>query len=239
MLRLAAPLQSWGSRSRFNTRGSDQSPTKSGVVGLIAAALGIPREGPLTEFQELKFGTRTDVPGTLLDDFQTAISLGPGKTERMPLTRRHYLQDAVFMAGLSGDQGQLQRYRDALGRPVYPLYLGRRSCPPDGPIKTWLVDDDLETALREVPWQAGEAARARLITARHGQPLLLPLVLDAHDAAENGSVETVADQPLSFSPERRRYGARAIRRPAGVVVDRGNIAEHDPFAILDEMEKDG
>ena len=43
LLRLAAPLQSWGSDSKFETRKTDREPTKSGVVGLLAAALGLPR----------------------------------------------------------------------------------------------------------------------------------------------------------------------------------------------------
>lgn len=40
LLRLAAPLQSWGSDSKFETRKTGREPTKSGVVGLLAAALG-------------------------------------------------------------------------------------------------------------------------------------------------------------------------------------------------------
>lgn len=45
LLRLAAPLQSWGSDSKFETRKTDREPTKSGVVGLLAAALGLRRWG--------------------------------------------------------------------------------------------------------------------------------------------------------------------------------------------------
>lgn len=44
LLRLAAPLQSWGSDSKFETRKTDREPTKSGVVGLLAAALGLRRD---------------------------------------------------------------------------------------------------------------------------------------------------------------------------------------------------
>lgn len=38
-----APMQSWGTRSRGVIRDTTSEPTKSGVVGLIAAALGISR----------------------------------------------------------------------------------------------------------------------------------------------------------------------------------------------------
>jgi len=40
LLRLAGPLQSWGDSSRFATRGTRREPTKSGVIGMVAAALG-------------------------------------------------------------------------------------------------------------------------------------------------------------------------------------------------------
>ena len=41
MLRLAAPMQSWGTDSKFEVRKTNREPTKSGVVGLLAAALGL------------------------------------------------------------------------------------------------------------------------------------------------------------------------------------------------------
>lgn len=44
LLRLAAPLQSWGADSKFETRKTNREPTKSGVIGLLAAALGLRRD---------------------------------------------------------------------------------------------------------------------------------------------------------------------------------------------------
>jgi CRISPR system Cascade subunit CasD len=40
LLRLAAPLQSWGVESKFDTRRTLGYPTKSGVIGLVASAMG-------------------------------------------------------------------------------------------------------------------------------------------------------------------------------------------------------
>ena len=40
LVRLAGPMQSWGSQSRFSHRDTEREPTKSGVVGLLSAALG-------------------------------------------------------------------------------------------------------------------------------------------------------------------------------------------------------
>ena len=70
--RLAGPLQSWGSRSRFVRRETEKAPTKSGVLGLVAAAKGIRRTDPLESLLGLRFGVRVDQPGQLVRDFQTA-----------------------------------------------------------------------------------------------------------------------------------------------------------------------
>lgn len=43
-IRLTAPLQSYGNPTSFNQRTSDSYPTKSAIVGMIAAALGYSRE---------------------------------------------------------------------------------------------------------------------------------------------------------------------------------------------------
>ena len=156
LIRLKGPMQSWGSRSRFNLRSTEPYPTKSGVIGMIAAALGMARTEPLDRFRGLRFGVRVDQPGLLLDDFHTAHN---DAGESMPLSHRHYLSDAVFLAALEDPDGdlRLREYADALAAPHFPLFLGRRSCPPDGPVATWIVDGDLEDALRSAPWQATAA----------------------------------------------------------------------------------
>ena len=68
LLRLAAPLQSWGSDSKFETRKTDREPTKSGVVGLLAAALGLRRDDTegLARLNGLRFAVRADQEGSLL-----------------------------------------------------------------------------------------------------------------------------------------------------------------------------
>ncbi len=66
LLRLAGPLQAWGTESRFNTRQTGPLPSKSGVIGLLAAALGLSRDADLSALRELRFGVRTDQSGELL-----------------------------------------------------------------------------------------------------------------------------------------------------------------------------
>lgn len=71
LIRLAGPLQSWGLTGRFARRDTHTRPTKSGVIGLCAAALGLAREEPLGELAEVLFGVRADRPGTPLRDYHT------------------------------------------------------------------------------------------------------------------------------------------------------------------------
>jgi len=149
LLRLAAPLQSWGDSAKFEVRGTGREPTKSGVVGLLAAALGISREDAdaLRPLKELRFGIRAEREGTLLRDFHTAKN---AKTAYVMY--RDYLSDAVFLAGMeSSDEAYLQTLLYALRHPVYPLYLGRRSCPVTLPLVLGIRDCDLVTALKSEP----------------------------------------------------------------------------------------
>ena len=110
LLRLAAPLQSWGEDSKFETRRTRREPTKSGVIGLLAAALGRRRDEPLDDLRGLRFAVRVDQEGELLRDFHTA------RNEKTAyVTERYYLADAVFLAGLeSGDEEFLRKLDAAL-----------------------------------------------------------------------------------------------------------------------------
>ena len=70
LLRLAGPMQSWGTDSKFDVRRTQREPSKSGVIGLIAAALGIPRQDQeiLHTLVSLRFGIRVDREGTMIRD---------------------------------------------------------------------------------------------------------------------------------------------------------------------------
>lgn len=200
----------------------------------------MPRTADLSEFTSLTFGTRTDALGRFLSDFQTAVSLPGEGNNVMPLTNRHYLQDAVFVAGVGcPDLARLERYQGALRSPVFPLYLGRRSCPPDGPVETWIHDADVEQALRDLPWQASDLQQDSRRRGERGGRIALPLVVDA-DANAVGFQETIADEPLSFDQTGRRYATRRVVRPEPVVVEIGTVSssadgpEHDYWTLLAE-----
>lgn len=203
MLRLSGPLQAWGDSSRFVRRTTRKEPTKSGVVGLLAAALGRSREDSVEDLATLEFGVRSDQPGHMMSDFQTERSLDGRKT--MPLSTRYYLADAKFLAALGGDRALLCRIDKALSEPVWPLFLGRRACPPDGPISLGVHDeyDDVRSALSSHPWIASER-----YMRKHGDE---PLEISC-DAHEGEPCLSQADFPLSFSGEGRRYANRPVFR---------------------------
>lgn len=154
LLRLEGPMQYWGTSSRFTQRDTGHEPSKSGVIGLICAALGKPRyeneetsgKWPsLAVLASLQMGVRTDRVGTVGVDFQTAgggrfagekygVSRVHGGLFGSVRSHRFYLQDASFLVGLSGsDRVLLEKIHDALARPAWQLYLGRRGYVPSVP----------------------------------------------------------------------------------------------------------
>ncbi len=236
LLRLAGPLQAWGTESKFNTRQTGTVPSKSGVIGLLAAALGLSRDADLSALRALRFGVRTDQAGQLLRDFQMVHYLNR-KKENADVTERYYLADAVFLVGLEGESAFLETLEAALRSPVWPLYLGRRSCPPTLPLVLGIRELPLEDALRREPWQASAWARERWSRSRPGEPVRLPLLTDA-DGAGTGRA-SVRDLPLSFDQRNRRYAFRAAERQKPVELPAGGRAaslptEHDAFAEVEE-----
>lgn len=200
LVRLAGPLQSWGVQSAFSVRDTGLEPSKSGVVGLLCAALGRPRTAALEDLAALRLGVRVDVEGTLARDFHTAqnvLKAGGGLKDTEP-SSRYYLADAVFLAGLeSSSSVLLQELHAALADPVWSLFLGRKAFVPGAPI--WLADGlrmhtDLYTALVAYPWLGGVA---------HQPPETCRLVLE-----DDAGSEVRPDQPLSFSE--RRFAPRRV-----------------------------
>ncbi|MFF7928786.1 type I-E CRISPR-associated protein Cas5/CasD [Streptomyces mirabilis] len=252
VLRLAAPLQSWGGPSRYNRRDTLPQPTKSGILGLLAAADGRSREASLSDLLGLHLGVRVDQPGTLLRDYHTVsdhrgLPLPSAKVDAKGLqkktspakytgvTQRYYLQDAVFTAVLRGPAPLLAGLEHAVRQPAFPLSLGRRSCPPTGPVSLGLRPDaDLQEVLADVPWQASAHRRRQVRTPQ--------VVLDATVEDPSGDL-LVDDVPDTYSLKTGTvFGRRAVRHlwvtiptghPAGPTPAPDQTGPgHDPFALL-------
>lgn len=215
LLRLAAPLQAWGANSKFDIRMTEKEPTKSGVVGLLAAALGIRRDDTeaLKSLSSLRFGVRIDREGQLLHDFHTAHSV-----KSAYVTHRYYLCDAVFLCGLeSQNTSLLFHYAEALTHPVFSLFLGRRSCPPTLPLVLGIREKPLEEALKEEPALVENAEITRVM-------------IESSSPAD----ALIRDVPISFNPCRREFGFRRQREE--LLNNKPGTTEHDAFAEL-EVEK--
>lgn len=132
LLRLEGPMQSWGYRSRFDYRDTALEPTRSGVIGLICAAMGIAREEHILRFDSIRMGVRVDKEGRPERDYHTALDVikADGKGTDTVVSYRDYLADASFTVGLQSEDLQLlQDIADALQSPKWPLFLGRKAFP--------------------------------------------------------------------------------------------------------------
>lgn len=205
LMRLAGPMQSWGTRSRFSNRDTGLEPSRSGVIGLLCAALGRPREEPLDDFLPLKMAVRVDRAGRLMRDYHTAQNVrraDPTKsTQDTVLSERFYLADADFLVGLDGDQTFLKRLDDALRRPVWPLYLGRKAFVPSLPVSEGVRSDGgLMLVMSNHGWRkryAGEKPPDKPLRGVVEVPF--------------GTGEPRPDVPMSFISRDRRFGVRHVK----------------------------
>ncbi|MDO4466875.1 MAG: type I-E CRISPR-associated protein Cas5/CasD [Bacillota bacterium] len=237
LLRLAAPMQAWGDESKYDIRGTRKEPTKSGVIGLIAAAMGYKRDSEeiVVLDEKLRMGIRVDQQGRIEKDFHIARAPkydkngfvqyeedGSIKLGDSYVTYRYYLCDAVFLVGLESDDASLlQEVKEALTHPVYPLFLGRRSCPITQPFVLGVEQDSLEAVLKNYRWIASDwyqkkygSTNARMIfETAHGQQAWY----------------TLRDKPISFSPIHRKHGIRGVDKEQNMTL---GVKEHDPMSVL-------
>jgi len=217
-LMLDTPLQSWGFASRFQRRTTGLHPTKSGVIGLICAAMGIGK-GTDTERETLpqlaalkmtSIAIVRDYPR--VEDFHTvqATKRASGKPNSDPVvTRRQYLMNARFGVILAGDLALLERVAVALQDPVWGVWFGRKSCIPAQPVLVTLAsvfEDAWQAILRKL--EMDEAVPLKTFTR----------VEEAADFA--AGTDSFNDQPVSFgradsSTEGRVFAVRRVRLEPG------------------------
>lgn len=199
------PMQSWGTRSRFQERDTEREPSKSGMIGMLCAALGRDRNEPVDDLAKLKIGVRVDREGKLEKDFQTAqdVAVASGGTTQNLLSNRYYLADAAFLVGVEGQMELLGKLHGALRKPVWPLFLGRKSYVPSNP---FYLKDGLQN---EISLDAALSAYPLLITSEdHGRrhEVKIRLVFETEEVTH----EVRNDQPKCFALGRREFGQRYV-----------------------------
>ncbi len=213
-----APMQAWGASSKFQRRDTEAHPTKSAVLGLVAAAMGIDKNqldepARIEELSDLGFSTARLVSSEnneirRLNDYHTVGGGYDTKTQKLFITRkasggtsttilthRAYLTDARFVVVLEGSCTLLEKIRDALNNPVWGVWFGRKACLPSAPLIPVIAASKQE---------AVDALCARV-----------PLEgLELHDTEyreESGDgCWYLSDQPVSFG--RREYKQRPVSR---------------------------
>jgi CRISPR system Cascade subunit CasD len=222
-LLLDAPLQSWGFASRFQRRTTGLHPTKSGVIGLVCAAMGLAKgsaeeAASLPELAKLKMtsiaiprtlsGTADQPPVLRLEDYHTVLNTRRASgtpNKDAVVTRRQYLLDARFGVILSGNRTLLEKAGAALQNPVWGVWLGRKSCIPAELLYRGLFDSEQEAhreLLREKPVDQ------------------FTTVVEVENFAEG--TDSIGDQPVSFGdagstgPEKRRHSIRRVAVKPGV-----------------------
>lgn len=163
VFQLQAPLAAWGDVAVGEYRGSQNWPGESALIGLLAAALGIRRDEEAAQAalrQGYRYAIGMVAPGTLLRDYHTAQVPGrvdlkkrPHQTRRDELTvpkhllntvlsTRDYRQNGAWRIAIQEAQNpphSLQALADALAKPHFVLYLGRKSCPLAAPLDPQII----------------------------------------------------------------------------------------------------
>jgi CRISPR system Cascade subunit CasD len=222
-LLLDAPLQSWGFSSRFQRRTTELHPTKSGVAGLICAAMGLAKGSPeehamLPRLARLKMisiaiprnmhEAAAPLPVLRLEDYHTVLDTrraSGAMNKDAVVTRRQYLFDARFGVILEGDRLVLERAAAALQDPTWGVWFGRKSCIPSSLIYRGLFDTEPQAEHALIGDRSIEA---------------FTTVTEVRDFAEG--TDSISDQPVSFGdgtssgPDKREFAVRRIAVKLGV-----------------------
>jgi CRISPR system Cascade subunit CasD len=172
---LTAAIGAMGGLAGHERRGSWTWPGRSAILGLLAAALGIRRDGDFSALAALRIAVAIFDEGQPLRDYHTVETIPTAKL-RAPqsrpqalrdasetnttITLRDYRCDPLFGVAVTG--GDLPALAGALASPVFGLYLGRKSCPLSAPVRPLIVAaDTVEQALAHLhlpPWRRGRVA---------------------------------------------------------------------------------
>lgn len=198
LMRMRAPMMSWGDHSQFTIRDSRREPTKSAVIGLLCAALGRPRWEPVRDLASLKMGVRVNQEGLMQCDYHTVMDSikSSGSKGDTVISHRYYVADADYLVGLEGDdRPSLETLDAALQSPIWQLYFGRKSFVPSCPVHVGVVDQPLIKAL--------EHSIHRRRSTLPKLPVRLRCVVEVPD-----SLDVRQDVPLDW--QKRLFGSRCV-----------------------------
>ncbi|WP_311443787.1 type I-E CRISPR-associated protein Cas5/CasD [Ezakiella coagulans] len=231
LLKFGGPMQSWGTSSHFETRNTDYYPSKSAVIGVIAASFGYSRDEDkkIEKLNELDFAVRVDQVGLLRKDYQTARKL---KKDETYVTNRYYLEDAIFVVAISSeDDDWIEEICAAIKNPYFQPFMGRRSCPVQPDFIIDVVEMGAIEALQNLEWQASDWYK------RRNQNYVADIYADKDLLPESGYTMR-NDSVISFSQKERKFGPRFEARTAKTMsAENENQSEPEQFDCYGALEE--
>jgi CRISPR system Cascade subunit CasD len=193
---LASTLASMGDVAGHERRGTWTWPGRSAILGLLAAARGIKRDGDFSALDALQVSVAVFETGKPMRDYHTVQTIPTaavkrpqsrpealaraGRAANTTITLRDYRQGVLYGAAVQGPE--LESLRSALKRPAFHLYFGRKACPLSAPLAPKIVAAEApEAALAHLtlpPWQGTAMAEtlyteegpAERVETRHDAP---------------------------------------------------------------------
>jgi CRISPR system Cascade subunit CasD len=217
-LRLQGPMQSWGFNSQFNRRDTALFPTKSALIGLCCAAMGLDRgsteeKAALQKFGDIKLlciaiprkQKKRELAVKRIQDYHTVQNTRDAKgsiKNDAVLTYRQYLNDAGFIALFEGEKVLLREIAEGtsekpwcLQNPKWGVWFGRKACIPSAPVFDGIYFSEAD-AISKIPEFDGKT----IDNFSH--------VREVSSFGEG--VDSLMDQPVSFNIHGRKFAPRRI-----------------------------
>lgn len=228
-LYLRGPMQSWGASSKFGDRGTLDAPTRSGLLGMVAAACGIDKNDEAHDREWLSRATGLSLSvlafrrGDRMKDYHTVGARhdkdNPWQRRMIPtaaesgkpkpnatLTSRDYLTDSVFGAIFTGDDAFVAEMAAGLSNPVWGVWFGRKSCIPTEPVFAGVFDSKEAATESLLSRLRGSLERGGgKVAGKEGEKT----VFTVDETSSNDSEDMLLDVPVSFVG--REFHARCIR----------------------------
>ncbi|MGD9818927.1 MAG: type I-E CRISPR-associated protein Cas5/CasD [Desulfomonilaceae bacterium] len=248
VFRLYGPMCSWGDVAVGGFRPSVSSPSRSAIIGMLAAALGIKRDHEdelLSLDRSISLAVEVESYGTLMVDYHTAQSprslsgnfffsrkreieaVREDTKAQATLSQREYFVDSVYRVfawlNSNSDVQMLRVLLKALKQPRFPLYLGRKSCPPSLPLAPQILQaETLKKAIEKARFP-DEIALNRLSKDTHG------IYWEEYPESGLDSTQVIIrrDSPLSRHPWQfaDRYISFCVLKKE--IVEMENVYEQD------------
>ncbi|WMY75234.1 type I-E CRISPR-associated protein Cas5/CasD [Buttiauxella selenatireducens] len=219
IFQLYAPLVSWGEAAVGEVRHTSTVPSRSALLGLLAAALGIKREDEqqIQSFnQHYQFAIRPlSSREQWLRDYHTVQVPKENRKRRYytrrdelilsseepgtMLTSREYRCDACYHIAVRETPDApfaLEALAAALRMPVFPLYLGRKSCPPALPLNPQIIEGTLAEVFHKAYGDSSYGFHCEELAAISSAQLFC-VWEGEHEGVSEFATQQRSDQPLS------------------------------------------